>query len=234
MWYLEILKTLTAEEFDDIKSHDTESVFKSTINITTVDSGTLTDGPTIYMTDDVVKIAKFCLQIAKIPPSIISSIQKNIDYNNGLSKKISQLEKDLDDGTKKDQEKEKKISEDRIDESMKVLKKEINRLRSLIKSIELTECYIPNKKDHSMKWDYEYTGDVFTSDIQSETVEKILLLDEPFAALDVMTIKTLQEIIVDLQTNNNISVTLSSASGSVGSVTTEAKANEEYFRQERK
>ena len=35
---------------------------------------------------------------------------------------------------------------------------------------------------------------------------KILLLDEPFAALDVMTIKTLQGIIVDLQTNNNISV----------------------------
>ena len=35
---------------------------------------------------------------------------------------------------------------------------------------------------------------------------KILLLDEPFAALDVMTIKTLQEIIVDLQSNNNISV----------------------------
>ena len=37
---------------------------------------------------------------------------------------------------------------------------------------------------------------------------KILLLDEPFAALDVMTIKTLQEIIVDLQSNNNISVVL--------------------------
>ena len=37
---------------------------------------------------------------------------------------------------------------------------------------------------------------------------KILLLDEPFAALDVMTIKTLQEIIVDLQSANNISVIL--------------------------
>ena len=37
---------------------------------------------------------------------------------------------------------------------------------------------------------------------------KILLLDEPFAALDVMTIKTLQEIIVELQSNNNISVIL--------------------------
>ena len=37
---------------------------------------------------------------------------------------------------------------------------------------------------------------------------KILLLDEPFAALDVMTIKILQEIIVGLQSNNNISVIL--------------------------
>ena len=37
---------------------------------------------------------------------------------------------------------------------------------------------------------------------------KLLLLDEPFAALDVMTIKTLQEIIVDLQSRNNISIIL--------------------------
>ncbi len=37
---------------------------------------------------------------------------------------------------------------------------------------------------------------------------KILLLDEPFAALDVLTIKTLQEIIVNLQSNNNISIIL--------------------------
>ena len=37
---------------------------------------------------------------------------------------------------------------------------------------------------------------------------KILLLDEPFAALDVMTIKILQEIIVSLQSFNNLSVIL--------------------------
>ena len=37
---------------------------------------------------------------------------------------------------------------------------------------------------------------------------EILLLDEPFAALDILTIKMLQEIIVNLQTRNNISVIL--------------------------
>lgn len=35
---------------------------------------------------------------------------------------------------------------------------------------------------------------------------KVLLLDEPFAALDVMTIKMLQEIIVNLQSENKITV----------------------------
>ena len=35
---------------------------------------------------------------------------------------------------------------------------------------------------------------------------KVLLLDECFAALDVLTIKMLQEIIVNLQTENNITV----------------------------
>ena len=37
---------------------------------------------------------------------------------------------------------------------------------------------------------------------------KILLLDEPFAALDVMTIKMLQQIIILLQSENNISILL--------------------------
>ena len=37
---------------------------------------------------------------------------------------------------------------------------------------------------------------------------KILLLDEPFAALDVMTIKNLQNIIVELQREGGISIIL--------------------------
>jgi len=37
---------------------------------------------------------------------------------------------------------------------------------------------------------------------------KILLLDEPFAALDIMTIKMLQEIIVNLQSSSGVSIIL--------------------------
>ena len=37
---------------------------------------------------------------------------------------------------------------------------------------------------------------------------KIILMDEPFAALDVMTINVLQQIIVNLQSENNISIIL--------------------------
>ena len=35
---------------------------------------------------------------------------------------------------------------------------------------------------------------------------KVLLLDEPFAALDVLTIRMLKELIVNLQTQSNLSV----------------------------
>ena len=37
---------------------------------------------------------------------------------------------------------------------------------------------------------------------------KILLLDEPFAALDILTIKMLQEIILNLQTTKDISIVI--------------------------
>ena len=178
LWYLDLLKNISKEVFEDIKTIERKPIYNSTINITTSDSYTLTDGPTIYMVDDVIKIAKYCLQIAKIPPAVIKDIQKNIDYNNNLSKKITQLEKNFDDGTKKDQEKEKKISDGRIDESMKLLLKEITVLRGMIKTVELPEYFIPNKKFHSDKWKYELKSNMFTSDIQSKTVEKIMMLND--------------------------------------------------------
>jgi hypothetical protein len=181
IYYLELLKNLTCEQYMEIHNELVQQrvqLYKSTISVTTCDSYTLTDGPTIYMTNDVNKMSKFCLQIAKIPSGTLDEIHKNIEYNNSLSNKIKQMEKDLDDGTKKDQEKEKKISEGRIDENMKKLTKEINALRMLIKKVELHESYVPNSAAHKEHYNASPDYNAFKSDIESETVEKISMLSD--------------------------------------------------------
>ena len=181
LYYLELLKNTSKDDYNIIHSElikQRKKVFDSTINITSSDSATLTNGPTIYMTNDILKVSKFCLQTAKIADGTLDDILKNIDYNKKLSLKINQLEKDLEDGTKKDEEKEKKISEGRIDESMKLLTKEINALRMLIKKVELHESYVPNKKAHLERWNNDNSPNVFTSDIDEEFVEKIMMLED--------------------------------------------------------
>ena len=181
LYYLLLLKNITEDQYNIIYGlvlKQRETVYKSTINLTTTDSHTLTHGPTIYMTNDVKKIGKYCLQITKIPVGVLEEIKQNIEYNNALSTKIKQLEQDLDDGTKKDQEKEKKISEGRIDPAMKELTKQINALRMMSKQVELHDSYVPNKKAHIELWNNKQTGEEFTSDINDEVVEKIMMIDD--------------------------------------------------------
>tara|TARA_X000000368_G_scaffold195191_1_gene154098 strand:+ start:4793 stop:7165 length:2373 start_codon:yes stop_codon:yes gene_type:complete len=181
LYYLLLLKNITEDQYNiiyDLVQKQREAVYKSTINLTTTDSNTLTHGPTIYMTNDVKKIGKYCLQITKIPVGVLEEIKQNIEYNNALSIKIKQLEHDLDDGTKKDQEKEKKISEGRIDPAMKELTKQINALRMMSKQVELHDSYVPNKKAHIELWNSKQTGEEFTSDINDEVVEKIMMIDD--------------------------------------------------------
>ena len=92
---------------------------------------------------------------------------------------------------------------------------------------EIGEILVPNKKKRNEKIDsligkfeLESVRDVKASYLSGGQKKKltvslallgnpkILLLDEPFAALDVMTIKMLQTIIVNLQSENNISIIL--------------------------
>jgi hypothetical protein len=54
----------------------------SCIYVTTKDAYSLTDGPTIYLAEDVEKIGRFYIQQSKIPDSVFSMIQQKIDKNN--------------------------------------------------------------------------------------------------------------------------------------------------------
>lgn len=66
------------------------------IYITTKDASTLTDGPTIFIAEDVDKIAKFYLKQSYIPASVLTLIMEKINYNNTLAEKISTIENEID------------------------------------------------------------------------------------------------------------------------------------------
>ena len=64
LYYLNVLGALQAEKWRDIYTYMSNTRHKkmlSTINIVTSDAYTLTDGPTIFLAEDIDKIAQFYL-----------------------------------------------------------------------------------------------------------------------------------------------------------------------------
>jgi hypothetical protein len=177
----------------------------SGVYVTTKDSHTLTDGPTIFISNDIEKIAKFCIQQANIPALVMDDIMKKIEYNNIINEKIFELESEVEIikeaadkkvknevsgfcgsnkicGRNKSNKDAKKLSRDVPDEflnkgKLSKLTEEINTLRTMIKSATLNDGFVPNRKIHLDKWaeGIEYTG-VFTSNIDENCVSDIMAL----------------------------------------------------------
>jgi hypothetical protein len=70
---------------------DPIKVGTSGVYVTTKDAYTLTDGPTIFISNDIEKIAKFCVQQANIPPAVMEDLMKKIEYNNIINEKIKNI-----------------------------------------------------------------------------------------------------------------------------------------------
>jgi hypothetical protein len=160
------------------------------IYITTKDAHTLTDGPTIFLAENIEKIAKFSIQQCNISSSIMTELIQKIDFNNKLNEQISDLEKDLEDQLKESATKEddtdkktsKKYTKDiQIDKqkgSIQALTTEIDRLRSYIKYASLNDIYIPNKLEHLEKWaSHIKKHNSFTSNIDERTIISIMSLN---------------------------------------------------------
>lgn len=123
------------------------------ILITTSDAHTLTDGPTIYLAEDINKIARFYLQQSNIPEMLLLRISATIENNNKIVKHVDKLQKSVEDATAKDSEKENKMSQDhRIPEPVRQLMREIETLRAQIQPISLEKEYVPNSFAHMKKW----------------------------------------------------------------------------------
>ena len=179
----------------------------SGVYVTTKDASTLTDGPTIFISNDVEKIAKFCIQQANIPSIVMDELMKKIEYNNVINERLSALESEHElikdqweqhvkndvssfhngmtiSGRNKSSKGSKKTSRDCPEEmedkgKMNKLINEINGLRALIKSASLNDAFIPNKKMHLDKWtaNLKTTGDAFTSNVDEQFVCDIMALN---------------------------------------------------------
>jgi len=178
------------------KTNKIPEVKSASIKITTEDAYTLTDGPTIFLTEDVAKIAHFYIQQTAIPPEIFQNILRKITKNKDLSEKISALEQHLEDTDKStvsktggdNSKKEAKMADpDSIngskDPELKKKYKELDDLRAQIHFISLDTAYIPNTTPHQIKWSPTVSGSdtvsaaAFVPTIEEQVVRDIMSID---------------------------------------------------------
>jgi len=107
---LELLERIPKEQWTNVFNHFNTlrtSRFPSNINVATTDAHTLTDGPTIFLADDVEKISKFVLQSIKIPERVINDMMEAIEHNDKVLTVLKQKERQLEDSLGEEVEKGK-------------------------------------------------------------------------------------------------------------------------------
>ena len=158
------------------------------ILLTTSDAHTLTDGPTIFLCEDVKKIGSFYIQQSNISASVFQTILSKITKNNEIAQKIEKLESvitekqnkssNADEGDKAEKS-NKDGNDDRMSKEVQKMMEDINNLRREIRIISLNPMYIPNTIPHQNIW--TQNGNVydnaFLPTIDEDTTKSIMALD---------------------------------------------------------
>jgi len=155
------------------------------ILLTTKDAHTLTDGPAIFLAEDVDKIGKFYIQQTNLPESIFLSILEKIERNNAIQKNITMLERQLDDRMQANTSKEagdkkgKKTERTRLDKESTQWMDQMTALRENIQSVHLPAMFIPNTKPHQGVWlpVNTFVANAFVPRIDETDVREIMGLD---------------------------------------------------------
>lgn len=165
------------------------------IYVTTKDAYTLTDGPTIFITNQIEKVAKFYIQQANIPVKVMNDLIEKIEHNNVLNRKLNELEKMVEfledkmekttestakngikDGKMKDCQKMNRDVGNDNSEIHKIMN-DMSNIKTLIKNATLNEIFVPNKQLHLKKWaDGLNVASAFTSNIEEPVVNDIMML----------------------------------------------------------
>ena len=197
-YYLELLENVQADRWPEIWAHfqaQRTRMHASNVNITAQDAHTLTCGPTLFLANDVEKIAKFALQIAQIPECVMDDLMEIIDHNNGIKDAMADLERDIEDkieeGTAKpsgdkdkdkDKKTNKKVDDMQFSPEVRRMKEKMDDLRQQVKWGALNDMFVPNRAEHLKRWAPHLTDEEiastspFTSQVEPEDVERIMVL----------------------------------------------------------
>jgi hypothetical protein len=147
--------------------------------ITTSDAHTLTDGPTIFLAENVEKIGKFCISQANIPSRIYDYILKKIADNNALQAKIEIKLKELEDKLGSDVAKLNKMESSRASPEVRRLTEVIESMRENIQSMSLDPQYVPNTVQHQQLWNGmgKPVKTAFVPCIEDEEIKTVMSLN---------------------------------------------------------
>ena len=152
----------------------------SGILLTTSDAHTLTDGPTIFLAQDVEKIAKFYIHNSNIPDIVFKKIMEKIAANNELQKRMEKISQTIEDAFGEDIDGKNDKKNDRKQEKdpeMRKLSNELDKLRESITSVKLDDNYIPNSNNHQQIWTENPIKNAFTPIISEDIVKDIMEVD---------------------------------------------------------
>ena len=186
--YISVLKRISLEDYYKIKEFvlqevqvNSRKVHDSSIYFATKDSHTITNGPAIFLTENVETIAAFVLQSVTVPDKVFDDILSSIEFNETINTKLMELEKSLEDKLGKDIQKETKMNKfDQADDGLSSikLKQEIEKFSNLLKTIELNDLFVPNKLHHLTYWTNKTcVTDEFSSNVDPKDIERIMMLD---------------------------------------------------------
>jgi hypothetical protein len=149
------------------------------ILLTTEDAYTLTDGPTIFLAEDVAKVGKFYIQQTNIPARVYQGISEKLAQNSVIQQKIDTMMKTLEDKAGAELDKEKKAEKDNFSPEIKRQMEQIEAMRSHVQMASLDAAYIPNTSQHQRIWrkDDENSSSAFIPTVDEDSIRDIMSLD---------------------------------------------------------
>ena len=196
--YVSALKTIGEEKWKNIHKEFIQTCVSNDvsecvgINLTSEHARTLTNGPTLFVSDNVENISKYMLMKASLEKNTLNNIEKKIEKNHEILQSLVQMRKDYEDKIEIYKDRENIMTNMRLPPEVLELHNNIEKMQNKLFTLSLDNIHKPNTRSHYNKWKhidapaYE-ESDVFSSSLGDEDIKSII---------ELQNIKTLYKMIM--------------------------------------